>query len=521
MGGGNARNDGVFGDGVVGGRGLGGRGGGRGGGRAGRQGGSDRGGGSGRGGGSVRGGGSGRGGESVRGGVSNEGGSSKRQQDVDVDDEEDSFEAPKRMRTTEILLESDWPEGYSIERIDGMSVRAANEIKTRQVNARVSAKKTEREELPGVRVARKSLKLKTVDVKAGQDNAFDVLHDARFLRPVTCPPAKYYDRVAISWEPKVPEFAQEWLGTSCQIPKKTFLSCQDRGIALQPKHFCEKNYHVDKSASKATARFGEGGMEVAGFKKEYYDPSNIHEMIMCIMNMMCVYFVLWPMDYTPIVIMRVALEFDFFSVCKDQKMRVKIFDKFITQVLDTNASDPTKPPQTFDQVKEIAKTILKANHLPSVPPIDHKYYQDAVASQGSPGDYRGRGRGDGQRRPRGRGFDSGRGSGRADSWRDGGHDNWKDGGRDNWKDGGRPNSVGRLEVGRIPPDNSQLKLGNDRICKDYQFGRCHRELDAAGRSCKMGNGKLLHLCGTTLKVNGGVPRLCVGEHSHQDCNKRK
>ena len=234
-------------------------------------------------------------------------GRKRRARDDDLDSVEvtmESFKIPKKLKTSDILLEKDWPEGYSKEAIDSMSVEAVNSIKDRELKT----KKVEKDDLPGVRVARQSITLKTTKVKAGPDNSSDILnYSARFLRPPTSDPSVWWSKVPTSWDPKLPEFGQAWLGTSCQIPKKTFLLAADRGVALQAKHYSEKNYHVDKKSSKAMARFGEGGMEVEGFRQEYFDPTNIHEMIMAIQNLAAVYFQLWPWDYTPLVMMRVAL----------------------------------------------------------------------------------------------------------------------------------------------------------------------------------------------------------------------
>ena len=54
-------------------------------------------------------------------------------------------------------------------------------------------KRDDEKTFPGIAVAKPDKPFKVVQVAAGEDNAKDILHDARFeLRPVAAPPAKWY-----------------------------------------------------------------------------------------------------------------------------------------------------------------------------------------------------------------------------------------------------------------------------------------------------------------------------------------
>ena len=68
--------------------------------------------------------------------------------------------------------------------------------------------------------------------------------------------------------------------------------------------------------NKINMERGEEGLELGGFSKDYYSPSSINEILMACVNLQAVYFQIWPHDWTPQIILRVALKYNFFSNCK-------------------------------------------------------------------------------------------------------------------------------------------------------------------------------------------------------------
>ena len=81
----------------------------------------------------------------------------------------------KRLPTSQKLKRERWPEGYDTDDVNDLTFREAlamKEVEDKEV-------RKDRDSLPGVRVARKETKLKTVSIPAGTDDANENLHMAR------------------------------------------------------------------------------------------------------------------------------------------------------------------------------------------------------------------------------------------------------------------------------------------------------------------------------------------------------
>ena len=103
---------------------------------------------------------------------------------------------------------------------------------------------------------------------------------------------------------------------------------------LQIKHFMFKNRDSANNLKKADLGFGmEVNLEVAGMAAKFNPPTNVTEIIMALQNLDCAYYQLYPWDWTPKVLSRVALTMNNFSQCKDPRVRVTVFEDFINDVL--------------------------------------------------------------------------------------------------------------------------------------------------------------------------------------------
>ena len=64
-------------------------------------------------------------------------------------------------------------------------------------------------------------------------------------------------------------------------------------------------------------------------------------MLLAIANLQATYYQLWPWGYTPLVILRVAARYNFFSNGKNKQ--IDIFARFFDKILEKNAEEPSKP----------------------------------------------------------------------------------------------------------------------------------------------------------------------------------
>ena len=98
-------------------------------------------------------------------------------------------------------------------------------------------------------------------------------------------------------------------------------------------------------------------MEFEGMESKYESPTSVHEIILALNNMHAAFFQIFPWDWTPLVLMRVCINLDFFSLVKSETTRVKIFEDFINQVLRENAEGYRRPPKTYLEAMETAKIV--------------------------------------------------------------------------------------------------------------------------------------------------------------------
>ena len=164
------------------------------------------------------------------------------------------------------------------------------------------------------------------------------------------------------------------LGTANRIPP-------DRSLALEPKHYLEANFHVDKNSDKTTARLKNGVLEVGDKEPEYMEPRTVHDIITALLNMMFVDFQLWPRDPTTKIMFSVALEFDFFGIAATAKQRVELFNLFVKNVLSHNARYFRAPPLDYDGIKKVAEAVLKGARLPYLPVVESRYMDHLSGSQ--------------------------------------------------------------------------------------------------------------------------------------------
>ena len=282
------------------------------------------------------------------------------------------------------------------------------------------------------------------------------------------------------------------LGTVGKIPPTSFLSLQLRTRALEAKHFSYRNASVANRSSVAKIVAGEGSVQVGGFEKEFYLPETVGEIIEAIMNYQAALFQTFPYDYTGLVLMRVAQEYDFFSLVEDQKKRVLVFDAFFTSVLKANAAAPHKPPADYAEVCELASMALQRFNFPGMKPVETTFFMTQSTEYA-------------------------RQVARANQH---GNTALKDK-RTRAVPSPKPVAAAAAKkrqnvVGKLPVQNEYFKMGKDVVCKQYQQDKCKREAVKGG--CKLGGIECVHKCATIKVVRAdNTTRLCGLLHPHINC----
>ena len=176
---------------------------------------------------------------------------------------------------------------------------------------------------------------------------------------------------------------------------------------------------------------------------------------------------------------------------QDPKKRVKCFERVFNEILDKNATNPERPPMFFKEADDLAISVMDRMGIVSVVPVIKQFYDEMLSKQDTPAaGVRTRDNQDG-------GAPDGPG-----------------------RDGGRQNKLPL--VGKVPGDLRLLKIGGERLCKDFMRGQCSKPKDKNNRGCTDKEGDLSHLCGVALHVNrNGTVRLCGGTHAPEKCPNKK
>ena len=207
-----------------------------------------------------------------------------------------------------------------------------------------------------------------------------------------------------------------------------------------------------------------------------------------------------------------AARYDFFSEGKDKQ--VKIFSNFFDQVLATNARNPYKPPQSYEQAVLIAISTMEKHNVAPVVPLVSNYY-NRIRDQDAPRG--GRGRGD-----RGRG---GYGNVGDRPYNDRPYNDRPYNDHPH-NDNQRNDRGGRrgVEVGKTVSDVRLLKHGGRPVCRHYnQAGGCTNTMDSGSTGCVHGPTTRIHVCSIVTRASRGDDiHLCGSpRHTGMTCPNRK
>jgi hypothetical protein len=399
----------------------------------------------------------------------------------------------KRARgtTSALLLPDQWPEGYTIEVIDQMSVQDALSIKSYQIKMLKAGAKNRY--LPGEIVKIAGVQREIVEVLPGEDDGKGRIHVARFLRPPTSA-TTWWGKSPMVWKQELEQGWDDAFGSWNCLAPSVYKACHNRGCALRMKHFIKKNFGVGTRSVKPRMSAVEGSMEVDGLTREFWFPQSIHECMSAVSMLGCVNRELWPWDITTEVMSRVLLTYDYFSNIGDQRLRVRIFEAWFNQVLHTNAANCGSAPMGYKVMERVVKDVLRSERC-STEPMSHgtlSAQHTLVAIRGrDEGNARGRGLG------RGRGETVGRRGAVA-------------------RGGGLSLGPPLAEVvGKVVQERRKAVMGSDRLCVDYSHGVCLEGEDKIGGCKKFGGYIYLHKCGVVKSLN--PLELCGGDHEASLC----
>jgi hypothetical protein len=97
------------------------------------------------------------------------------------------------------------------------------------------------------------------------------------------------------------------LGCEHKVADAVWNACHNRAMKLELKHFLTKNQSVDRRSERARVLNDGGELEIGKAIKDYYPAGTVMEIVGGLLNMQAVFRQLWPLDWTPDVLLRWVL----------------------------------------------------------------------------------------------------------------------------------------------------------------------------------------------------------------------
>jgi hypothetical protein len=297
-------------------------------------------------------------------------------------------------------------------------------------------------------------KIPTKKFREGKDNREDRIHEASLLRLPVADPEDYWEKIPLKREPIFRNIPLKHCGAENLVNELTIIRMHDRGVPVTLKMFHGANYA--KRPGKDTD---------AGLDRDWDAPGKLMAVQEAVVNYSTICRALWPMDYTPDVVLRVMVANKWAaSTGEPDATKMSIVAKFFDTLMLENAANALKKkaPADYRRAREI--------------------YARAVELHGGMTEQKETG-GSGTREPDGGAAHKGQ---------------TNSGGRAQNRPGSGPGQK------RPPP-----KMGNFFVCYRYnEKNGCDRQLQ--GQGCKGPNGQVFaHAC-TYVKQTGDY---CLGYHS--------
>ena len=230
----------------------------------------------------------------------------------------------------------------------------------------------------------KSKKLKERKFKKGADDGYNKLHEARFLRIPYGPAKKWWQQVPVNRdaEGSCLDLPLEFVGMESLVAQKTQLLLHDRSYPMQLRMLSPENVNISTRAKKRIERM-EGGKLTNITDYWWTDVDGIKTAQDCILSYTQLLQILWPMDPTGILMLRLLHQYGWIAVTGDEGKRVAVVQTFFETVMKENCQKAVnkKPPLKLDEQEAVLKRILSRYGLKNEVPFLHSALE--VANNGA------------------------------------------------------------------------------------------------------------------------------------------
>lgn len=188
-----------------------------------------------------------------------------------------------------------------------------------------------------------------------RDNREDKIHEASLLRLPVAEPEDYWSLVPLKREPIYRNIPLKHCGGENLVNELTIIRMHDRGIPVTLKMFHAANY------AKRPSREGDASLD-----GDWDAPEKLRTAQEAVVNYGAISRALWPMDYTPDVVLRVMVTNNWAAGAgQSDAARMSIVAKFFDTLMLENAAGALKrkAPADYRRAKEIYARALELHGI--------------------------------------------------------------------------------------------------------------------------------------------------------------
>ena len=189
------------------------------------------------------------------------------------------------------------------------------------------------------------------------------LHKQRFcFRTPLKEPKDYWHLVPKKWKEINKSLYLENIGMDNICSPRTLELLHDRSSPLEIKMFLTLNISVGRAgvSKKQNLRTLDDGTTEVVSSDDWLSPTNINQLIEALDNLVAIWVVMWPGEWSMVTLRRVVTKHLAFGDIQDTDVRKKMLEAFINEALTNNASFAArgKPPMEFEKLDKLASRYL-------------------------------------------------------------------------------------------------------------------------------------------------------------------
>ena len=191
----------------------------------------------------------------------------------------------------------------------------------------------------------------------------DNLHKQRFhLRTPLTDPTDYWALVPKKWPETNKSMFMEHVGLETVLSPRVLELLHDRTSQIEIKMFHGINISVGRSGGsrKQNLRTLEDGSTEMVSSDDWLNTSSINMLMEALDNLVTVWIIVWPGEWSMVVLRRVVTKHQAFSDIQNMDLRKKVLETFLNKALAINASHAVrgKPPMFFAALDKMAEEFL-------------------------------------------------------------------------------------------------------------------------------------------------------------------